>query len=102
MAAPEATPSRRLRAPLIGLAVVATAVLLGHLVRSHLDMDLSPTGIQRGVTKLGWYGPIVFFALTTFRQFLAIPSWFILAAGGLCFGTAAGTALGGGALIGSG
>jgi uncharacterized membrane protein YdjX (TVP38/TMEM64 family) len=45
---------------------------------------------------------LVFFALTTFRQFLAIPSWFILPAGGLCFGTGLGTALGGGALVVSG
>jgi uncharacterized membrane protein YdjX (TVP38/TMEM64 family) len=81
---------------------VGGALLLGHLVRSHLEMDLSPGGIQAGVARLGWYGPLVFFALTTFRQFLAIPSWFILPAGGLCFGTALGTALGGGALIVSG
>ena len=102
MRATERTSGYGLRGPLVGLAVVATAIVLGHLVRSHLDMDLSPAGIQRGVARLGWYGPAVFFALTTFRQFLAIPSWFILAAGGLCFGTAAGTALGGGALITSG
>jgi uncharacterized membrane protein YdjX (TVP38/TMEM64 family) len=86
----------------VGLAIVGAAVLLGHLVRTRLDMDLSPAGIQAGVTKLGWYGPLVFFVLTTFRQFLAIPSWFILPAGGVCFGTMAGTALGGGALILSG
>jgi len=102
MADTERTPIRRLRGPLVGVAVVGAVILLGHLVRSHLDMNLSPAGIQHGVAKLGWYGPLVFFALTTFRQFLAIPSWFILAAGGLCFGTAAGTALGGGALIVSG
>lgn len=93
---------RSLRGPLIGLGVLGGAMLLGHLVRSHLDMDLSPVGIQHGVSKLGWYGPIVFFVLTTFRQFLAIPAWFLLPAGGLCFGTAAGTALGGGAIILSG
>jgi uncharacterized membrane protein YdjX (TVP38/TMEM64 family) len=77
-------------------------MLLGYLVRAQLDMDLSPAGIQRGVVQLGWYGPLVFFVLTTFRQFLAIPAWFLLPAGGLCFGTAAGTALGGGAIILSG
>jgi uncharacterized membrane protein YdjX (TVP38/TMEM64 family) len=93
---------RNVRGPLIGFGILGGAMLLGYLVRSHLDMDLSPQGIQRGVTKLGWYGPLVFFVLTTFRQFLAIPAWFLLPAGGLCFGTAAGTVLGGGAIILSG
>ena len=94
--------ARRLRVPLLGVAIIAIAILLGQLVRSQLGMDFSPSGIQQGVARLGWYGPIVFFALTTFRQFLAIPAWLILPAGGICFGTAAGTALGGGALIVSG
>jgi uncharacterized membrane protein YdjX (TVP38/TMEM64 family) len=86
----------------IGLALtsaVAIAVGLGHVVRAGLGMELSPAGIQEAVTRLGWLGPLVFFALTTFRQFLAIPSWLILPVGGLCFGTALGTCLGGGALI---
>ena len=94
--------TRRLRLPLIGVAIVGVAVLLGQLVRSQLGMEFSPAGIQEGVARLGWYGPIAFFALTTFRQFLAIPAWLILPAGGICFGTAAGTALGAGALIVSG
>jgi phospholipase D1/2 len=102
MRATERTPGHRLRGPLVGFVVVATVILLGYVVRSSLAMDLSAAGIQRGVARLGWYGPVVFFALTTFRQFLAIPSWLILAAGGLCFGTVAGTALGGGALVASG
>jgi uncharacterized membrane protein YdjX (TVP38/TMEM64 family) len=94
--------SRRLRLPLLGLGIAGLAILLGQLVRSQLGMEFSPSGIQEGVARLGWYGPIVFVALTIFRQFLAIPAWLILPAGGICFGTAAGTALGGGALIVSG
>lgn len=65
-------------------------------------MELSPGGIQDAVVRLGWRGPLVFFLLTTFRQFLAIPAWLLLPAGGLCFGLALGTALGGGALVVSG
>jgi uncharacterized membrane protein YdjX (TVP38/TMEM64 family) len=102
MSAAERPSPRSLRGPLIGLGVLGAVILLGHLVRTQLDMDLSPEGIQQAVARLGWYGPIVFFVLTTFRQFLAIPSWFILAAGGLCFGTMGGTVLGGGALFVSG
>ena len=102
MSPTERPTSTSLRGPLIGFAILGGVLLLGYLVRSHFDMSLSPGGIQAGVAKLGWYGPLVFFGLTTFRQFLAIPSWFILAAGGLCFGTIGGTVLGGGALILSG
>jgi uncharacterized membrane protein YdjX (TVP38/TMEM64 family) len=88
--------------PLIVLAIVALAALLGHVVRAHLDMELSPAGIQQAVARLGWWAPVAFFVLTMFRQFLAIPSMFLLPAGGLCFGVGLGTALGGGALIVSG
>jgi uncharacterized membrane protein YdjX (TVP38/TMEM64 family) len=90
------------RAPLLGLAIVAVALGLGHLVRAQLDMELSPAGIQLAFAELGAWGPLVFFVLTTFRQFLAIPSWLLLPVGGLCFGTILGTALGGGALVLSG
>ncbi len=82
--------------------MVTTALVLGHLVRQGLDMELSPGGIQEAVARLGWRGPLVFFLLTTFRQFLVIPAWLLLPAGGLCFGPALGTALGGGALVVSG
>lgn len=96
-------PSERsLAAPLVGLAIVGAALLLGHVVRERLGMELSPAGIQDAVARLGWQGPLVFFALTTFRQFLAIPSWLLLPVGGLCFGTIPGTLLGGGALVVSG
>jgi uncharacterized membrane protein YdjX (TVP38/TMEM64 family) len=88
--------------PLLGLGTAAGVLLLGYLVRRHLGMELSPGGIQEAVARLGWYGPLVFFGLVMFRQFLVIPSWLILPVGGLCFGTALGTALGGGALAVSG
>src|SRR6185436_15646013 len=53
---------RRPRIPLLGLAIVGIALLLGKLVRSQLGMEFSPSGIQQGVARLGWYGPLVFFA----------------------------------------
>jgi uncharacterized membrane protein YdjX (TVP38/TMEM64 family) len=87
---------------MIGLATVATFLALGYVVRDRLGMELSPTGVQEAVARLGWYGPGVFFGLVLFRQFLGIPSWLILPAGGLCFGTALGTVLGAAGLIVSG
>jgi uncharacterized membrane protein YdjX (TVP38/TMEM64 family) len=94
--------SPALRTPLVGLAVVVSALALGHLVRTQLGIELSLDGIQEAVVRLGWWAPVVFFLLTTFRQFLAIPSWLILPAGGLCFGTLLGTTLGGAAVAVSG
>jgi uncharacterized membrane protein YdjX (TVP38/TMEM64 family) len=97
------TDSRpRSLAPLVGLAFLAAAFLLGWAVRRELGMELSPTGVRDAVVALGWRGPLVFFLLTTFRQLLALPAWLLLPAGGLCFGPVLGTALGGGALVVSG
>jgi uncharacterized membrane protein YdjX (TVP38/TMEM64 family) len=98
----DAERSESLTGPLLILGVVAGIFALGYAVRGTLGMELSPTGVRESVARLGWYGPLVFFGLVMFRQFLAIPSWLLLPAGGLCFGTALGTALGGGALAVSG
>src|SRR5262245_30560873 len=102
MRSPDDERSQSLVVPLAALLAVGGFLLLGHLVRGRLGMELSPSGVQDAVARLGWSGPLVFFALVMFRQFLVIPSWLILPAGGLCFGTALGTALGGGALFVSG
>jgi uncharacterized membrane protein YdjX (TVP38/TMEM64 family) len=99
---PDAEPSESLLGPLLGLGAVLGFLLLGYLIRDRFGMELSPAGVQDAVARLGWSGPFVFFGLVMFRQFLAIPSWLLLPAGGLCFGTALGTALGGGALFVSG
>jgi len=85
------------------LMLAVLAIVVGsHLVRTRLGIELSPDGIRATVDALGGYGPVVFFALVTFRQFLAIPSWLILPVGGLCFGPLLGTVLGGGGLAVSG
>jgi uncharacterized membrane protein YdjX (TVP38/TMEM64 family) len=102
VSASETDRSESSRGPLLALAVLGGFLLLGFLVRDHLGMELSPAGVQNAVARLGWAAPFVFFALVVFRQFLAIPSWLLLPAGGLCFGTMLGTALGGGALFASG
>lgn len=102
MRSPGAERSESLVGPLVVLGAMGAMLLLGHAVRSRLGMELSPAGVQEAVARLGWYGPLVFFGLVMFRQFLVLPSWLLLPAGGLCFGTALGTALGGGALVVSG
>ena len=93
--------SPRLR--LVIIAVLAATVVLGHVVRGWVGVDeLSPAGVRAAIGAFGWHGPLLFFLLVVFRQFLAMPAWLVLAAGGLCFGTAVGTALGAAGVIVSG
>jgi uncharacterized membrane protein YdjX (TVP38/TMEM64 family) len=92
-------PSRTLWPVALGLVGVALAA---HLLRTHLGIEFSIAGVQDAVGRLGIYGPSVFFGLVTVRQLLGLPSWLILPVGGLCFGTAMGTLLGGLGLIVSG
>jgi uncharacterized membrane protein YdjX (TVP38/TMEM64 family) len=76
------------------VAVVAVLLVAGHQLRGHLGLELSPEGVEAWVNDLGWYGPIIFVALLTFRSFVVLPSAIILSAGGLVFGVVLGTLLG--------
>jgi uncharacterized membrane protein YdjX (TVP38/TMEM64 family) len=89
-------------APGILLVAVGTALVVGRSVRTGLDLPLAPTAIHDWVAAFGWRGPSIFLVLLVFRQFLALPAIVLLAVGGLCFGTLAGTALGALGLILSG
>ena len=73
MRSPDAERSESLVGPLLVLGAMAGFLLLGSLVRSRLGVELSPAGVQQVVGRLGWYGPLVFFGLVMFRQFLVIP-----------------------------
>lgn len=85
------------------LAVLTATIVLGHFVRGWVGVEeLSPAGVRAAIDALGWHGPLLFFLLVVFRQFLAMPAWLILPAGGLCFGTLAGTALGAAGVVVSG
>jgi len=92
-------PARRQWTLILVLAGIALAT---HALRSRLGIEFSITGVQDAVARLGLYGPPVFFGLVMLRQVLGLPSWLILPVGGLCFGTAMGTLLGGLGLIVSG
>jgi uncharacterized membrane protein YdjX (TVP38/TMEM64 family) len=81
--------------PVVVLGLIAIAFVVGRGVREGLAVDPSPAGLQAWIAGLGWKGPAAFLTVLTFRQFLLLPSAVLLTAGGLCFGVAAGTALGG-------
>ena len=64
------------------------------LTRSALGIDLDPRSMRDFVADLGPAGPLVYILLVTFRVPLGVPSQLVLIAGGLIFGTAAGTLYG--------
>ncbi len=83
------------RAPWVLLASIATLFLAGRAVRSQLGVEVGPESLRDWVQSLGLVAPLIYIGLVTFRQFLLIPSVLLLTAGGLVFGAALGTLLGG-------
>ena len=83
------------RSPWVLLVVVGALFLAGYYVRSELGVDLGAEPLRDWVRSLGVVAPVVYIGLVAFRQFLFVPSTLLLAAGGLVFGAALGTLLGG-------
>lgn len=83
------------------LSIVAL-VAGGQWLRSHLGLTPSIEAIRGLVESLGWQAPAAFVALVSLRQLVLVPSVVLLTAGGVIFGGALGTALGGTGIILSG
>ena len=83
------------RAPWVLLVVIAGLFLAGRAVRGQLGVEIRPESLRDWVQSLGVAAPLIYVGVVTFRQFLLIPSALILTAGGLVFGAALGTLLGG-------
>ncbi len=83
------------RAPWLLFVVVGALFVAGHYVRNGLGVELAADSLRDWVRGLGVAAPIAYVGLVTFRQFLLVPSSLLLAAGGLAFGAALGTLLGG-------
>lgn len=81
--------------PLALIALVVAALLAGRAVRAQIGIEYSAAMLQTYILGLGALAPAIFVTIMTFRQFLLLPSVVVLTAGGLVFGTALGTALGG-------
>lgn len=88
--------------PYAALTVLVMVAITAQSLRAGLALDLSPAAIHAWVMASGWKGPVVFLGLLVFRQFLALPALILLLAGGLCFGTLLGGALGATGLVISG
>ena len=85
---------RRILPPVL-VGLVLAAAVAGAYFRGELPEEVSAEAIRDWVLALGWKGPAIYVGLVAFRTFLFLPSWAVLAAGGLCFGIAFGTLLGG-------
>jgi uncharacterized membrane protein YdjX (TVP38/TMEM64 family) len=83
------------RAPWVLLVVIAGLFLAGRAVRGQLGVEIRPESLRDWVQSLGVAAPLIYVGMVTFRQFLLIPSVLLLTAGGLVFGAALGTLLGG-------
>jgi uncharacterized membrane protein YdjX (TVP38/TMEM64 family) len=85
--------------PLALLTLVAVGFLTGSQVRDEMNLDFTPSGIQSSlqgfVAGLGFKGPLIYIVVVVFRSFLLLPSLVVLTVGGLVFGAAFGTLLGG-------
>jgi uncharacterized membrane protein YdjX (TVP38/TMEM64 family) len=77
------------------LAVIAGLFLAGSAVRGQLGLEIGPEPLRDWVQSLGLVAALIYVGMVTFRQFLLIPSALLLTAGGLVFGAALGTLLGG-------
>lgn len=85
-----------------GLLAVVLLVAGGQWLRRHLGLTPSIEAIRDLVESLGWQAPAAFVVLVSLRQLVLVPSVVLLTAGGIIFGGALGTALGGTGIILSG
>ena len=86
-----------------GIALVVAALVIGgQLLRAQLGLHPSVDSVRAWVDTLGWRAPAAFLALVIGRQLVLVPAVVLLTAGGLLFGGALGTIIGGTGIIVSG
>ncbi len=85
--------------PIALIFLVAGGFYVGGALRADLGIEWSAQAVQAFVLGLGLKAPFIFLGLVTFRQFFFLPSGVVLTAGGLLFGAALGTLLGGTGIV---
>jgi uncharacterized membrane protein YdjX (TVP38/TMEM64 family) len=85
--------------PIALIALVAGGFYAGATLRADLGIEWSPQAVRAFVLGLGLKAPLIFLGLVTFRQFFFLTSGVLLTAGGLLFGAALGTLLGGAGIV---
>lgn len=72
-------------------AVVFTFGLLSVFVRDALALEWSVASLRELVERAGWWGPLAYISILTFRFAVLVPSSILLLAAGICFGAFPGT-----------
>jgi uncharacterized membrane protein YdjX (TVP38/TMEM64 family) len=84
------------RRRLLFIAVVLVVALTsGFFARESVRIDWSAESVRILVEQAGFWGPLIFLVMMTFRFAVLIPSPILLTASGICFGVIAGTIYGG-------
>jgi uncharacterized membrane protein YdjX (TVP38/TMEM64 family) len=84
------------------IVLVATLFGGGQALRTHLGLHPSVEAVRLWADELGWQAPAAFLVLVVLRQLVLLPAVLLLTAGGIIFGGALGTMLGGTGIIVSG
>ena len=82
---------RRFWARLLVVAGIVAALLYA---RDLLGLEWSLDAVRETVDRMGFWGPVAFVAMVTFRHVLLLPHMVVLVAGGLAFGAVEGTIYG--------
>ena len=73
------------------LAAVACGLgLLSVFVRDALALEWSVASLRELVGRAGWWGPLFYIGVLTFRFAVLVPSSILLTAAGICFGAVPG------------
>jgi uncharacterized membrane protein YdjX (TVP38/TMEM64 family) len=92
----ERPTSQRGRRRLLFLVVVlGVALTSGFFARESIRVDWSAESVRVLVEQAGFWGPLFFLVMMTFRFAVLIPSPILLTASGICFGVIEGTIYGG-------
>jgi uncharacterized membrane protein YdjX (TVP38/TMEM64 family) len=77
------------------VVVLGIAVASVFFARESIRVEWNAESVRALVAQAGFWGPLIFLAMMTFRFAVLIPSPILLTASGICFGVIAGTIYGG-------
>jgi uncharacterized membrane protein YdjX (TVP38/TMEM64 family) len=83
------------RRVLFVIVALGVALIGGFFVRESIQVEWSAESVHVLVEQAGFWGPLFFLVMMTFRFAVLIPSPILLTASGICFGVIAGTIYGG-------
>jgi uncharacterized membrane protein YdjX (TVP38/TMEM64 family) len=93
---PERRARRRgRRRALFVVVALGLTLVSGFFARESVQIEWSAESVRVVVEQAGFWGPLIFLVMMTFRFAVLIPSPILLTASGICFGVVAGTIYGG-------